>query len=215
VKGSALACRACGTPAPPAARFCALCGTSLESAGAHRSLRTVSALFADICGSSALAERLDAEDFTALVGEAVASMAAIVESFGGTIEHSAGDGLLALFGAPVAHEDDAERAVLAGLALVGDTLSIRVGIETGPVVVGAIGAGRALEFMAMGDSVNTAAGLQAAARPDTVLVGERTRRVVEGLFAWGAPRDFTLKGRAAPVVACEGRARRGRRATPS
>jgi class 3 adenylate cyclase/tetratricopeptide (TPR) repeat protein len=171
-------------------------------------LRTVSALFADICGSSALAERLDAEDFTALVGEAVASMAAVVESFGGTIEHSAGDGMLALFGAPVAHEDDAERAVLAGLALVGGTLAVRVGIETGPVVVGAVGAGRALEFMAMGDSVNTAAGLQAATRPDTVLVGERTRSIVEGLFAWGAAREFTLKGKAAPVVACEARMRR-------
>ena len=208
MKGSALACRACGTPAPPAARYCASCGASLESAGAHRSLRTVSALFADICGSSALAERLDTEDFTALVGEAVASMAAVVENFGGTIEHSAGDGLLALFGAPVAHEDDAERAVLAGLALVGGTLAVRVGIETGPVVVGAVGAGRALEFMAMGDSVNTAAGLQAVARPDTVLVGERTRRIVDGLFAWGAARECTLKGKAAPVVACEVRMRR-------
>ena len=118
-------------------------------AAAEEARRTVTALFADVVGSTPLAETLDPEDFRAVVSEAVSLMATAVEAFGGTVEHVAGDGLLALFGAPRAHEDDAERAVLAGLRLVEDVneraaemalersidpIAVRVGIETGLVV---------------------------------------------------------------------------------
>ena len=197
------------------ARFCSQCGSPLSPRAAEEARRTVTALFADIVGSTPLAERLDPEDFRAVVGEVVLLMATAVEAFGGTVEHMAGDGLLALFGAPQAHEDDAERAVLAGLRLVHDTneraaeiareramepIAVRVGIETGMVVVGPLAR---VELTAMGDSVNTAARLETQARPGTVLVGERTRRLVDGAFDWGERRELTLKGKAWPVVAVE------------
>ena len=149
----------------------------------------VTALFADVVGSTTLAERLDPEDFTSLVGEAVRRMAVAVEAFGGSVSELAGDGLLALFGAPAAHEDDPERAVLAGLRLVGDIegyaaevardwriedFGVRVGIETGLAVLGPLGGGGKIEYAAMGDSINTAARLQAASEAGMVLVG-RTR----------------------------------------
>ncbi|MDX6643078.1 MAG: hypothetical protein QOD76_1040, partial [Solirubrobacteraceae bacterium] len=176
----------------------------------------VSALFADVVGSTALGERLDPEDFTEIVGTAVARMAEAVEEFGGEVSELAGDGLLALFGAPVAHEDDPERAVLAGLRIVeligeyGDEVArqwdiegfaVRVGIETGLAILGPMGGGGKVEYGAMGDSLNTAARLQAAAEAGTVLVGAQTQRLITPLFEWGEPRELTLKGKAETVLA--------------
>jgi class 3 adenylate cyclase len=194
------------------ARFCSQCGSPLSPRAAEEARRTVTALFADIVGSTPLAERLDPEDFRAVVGEVVLLMATAVEAFGGTVEHMAGDGLLALFGAPQAHEDDAERAVLAGLRLVHDTneraaeiareramepIAVRVGIETGMVVVGPLAR---VELTAMGDSVNTAARLETQARPGTVLVGERTRRLVDGAFDWGERPGLSSRWRRSDSV---------------
>jgi class 3 adenylate cyclase/tetratricopeptide (TPR) repeat protein len=223
VKGPAALCPACRAPAAADARFCSQCGSALAAAAAEEARRTVTALFADVVGSTPLAERLDPEDFRTVVGEAVSLMATAVEAFGGTVEHVAGDGLLALFGAPQAHEDDAERAVLAGLRLVDDIsrrdgdiereraidpIAVRVGIETGLVIVGPLAR---VELTAMGDSVNTAARLQAQARPGTVLVGERTRRLVDAAFEWGERREFILKGKAGAVTAVEAVHHRERR----
>ncbi len=178
--------------------------------------RVVSALFADLVGSTALVERLDPEDARDIVGGAIARMIRAVEAFEGTVKDLAGDGLVALFGAPIAHEDDQERAVRAGLAIVDDLgsfgdevsrrwgvegLSVRVGIETGVAVLGPFGAGGRVEYGATGDALNTAARLQAAAVPGTVLVGAGTQRGVEKVFEWGEPHDFDLKGKAEPVVA--------------
>ncbi len=124
--------------------------------------RVVTALSADIVASTALGERLDPEDYRAIIGGAVAQMIAAVEELGGTIEALAGDGLLALFGAPVAHEDDPERAVRAGRRIVQrinsysgelagkrvlEGLDVRVGIETGLVVLGPVGAGQRVDHM--------------------------------------------------------------------
>ena len=162
----------------------------------------MTALFADLVGSTALGERLDPEELKLVVADAIARMIDAIEAFGGTIKDLAGDGVLALFGAPVAHEDDPERAIRAGLRIVDDVASyareveaawsvegfgVRVGIETGLVVVGAIGAGSRVEYAALGDAVNTAARLQARAEPDSVLVGEETRRMAPDLFEWGDP----------------------------
>jgi class 3 adenylate cyclase len=184
----------------------------------------VSAFFSDVVGSTALGERLDPEDFTTVVGDAVRRMATVVEELGGTVVELSGDGLLALFGAPTAHEDDAERAVRAGLRVVEDMsvyadevarehgvedFSVRVGIETGLAVLGRQGAGRKVEYTAMGDALNTAARLQAAAPPGSVLVGERTHRAVEGAFEWGNPVDLRLKGKAEDVRAFPVRRARG------
>ena len=140
----------------------------------------MTALFADLVGSTALGERLDPEELKLVVGDAVARMVRAIEAFGGTVKDLAGDGVLALFGAPTAHEDDAERAVRAGLRIVEDiatfgrevaeawgvdALNVRVGVNTGPVVTGAIGAGDRVEFAAIGDAVNVAARLQSARPP--------------------------------------------------
>ncbi len=178
--------------------------------------RVITALFADIVGSTALGERLDPEEVRIIVGEAIARIASAVESFGGTIKDLAGDGVLALFGAPVAHEDDAERAVRAGLLVMDEVgsyaeevaaawslpgFSVRVGIETGPVVLGPVGGGSRIEYGATGDVVNTAARLQSHAEAGTVLVGGATVRIVEPIFVWGHERALEVKGKAEPVAA--------------
>ena len=183
---------------------------------AREERKVVTALFADVVGSTVLAERLDPEDFTSVVGEAVRRMALAVENFGGAVSELAGDGLLALFGAPVAHEDDPERAVLAGLRIVGhieayaaevvrdweiEDFGVRVGIETGLAVLGPLGGGGKIEYTAMGDSINTAARLQAASEAGMVLVGARTQRLIAATFGWGDARELRLKGKAEPVVA--------------
>src|SRR5256885_9416020 len=131
--------------------------------------RVVTALFADVAGSTALGERMDPEEVRLIVGEAIARIVAAVESFGGTIKDLAGDGVLALFGAPAAHEDDAERALRAALSIVDEVrefareveqsfavtgLAVRAGVDTGPVVVGPVGGGSRVEYGATGDSVN-------------------------------------------------------------
>src|SRR5689334_14905430 len=145
--------------------------------------RPITVLFADIAGSTSIAERLDPEDWTALIGEAFARMNRTIERYDGTIARLMGDGVLAFFGAPTAHEDDPERAVRCGLDMVraidelgdshghvaGGDIRVRVGINTGPVVVGVVGTETANEYTAMGDAVNVAARMQAAARAGSVL----------------------------------------------
>jgi class 3 adenylate cyclase/tetratricopeptide (TPR) repeat protein len=180
--------------------------------------KVVTALSADLVGSTALGESLDPEDAREVIGEAIARIVLSVEEFGGTVKDLAGDGVLALFGAPVAHEDDPERALLAALRIrqqIGDYagdvarerdlhgFGVRVGIESGLVVVGPVGAGQRVEYGAVGDAINTAARLQSAALPATVLVGPATRELTEPIFAWGAERELELKGKAAPVIASE------------
>src|SRR5262245_43273672 len=178
--------------------------------------RVVTAMFADLVGSTALAERLDPEDAKVIVNDAVTRAIAAVEAFGGTVKDLAGDGVLSLFGAPTAHEDDPERAVRAALRVTEEIsayadeverafgvtgFGVRVGVDTGPVVVGSIGAGSRVEYGALGDAVNTAARLQSLAEPGSVLVGEETHRRVAPVFAWSDPSEHELKGKAEPVTA--------------
>ena len=180
--------------------------------------RVVTALFADVVGSTPLGERLDPEELKLVLQEAVTRIIGSVEAFGGTVKDLAGDGVLALFGAPVAHEDDPERAIRAGLRIVEDIahygrevesawgiegFSVRVGINTGLVVVGDVGAGGRVEYTALGDAMNTAARLQAAARPGSVLVGADTQRLAAHAFSWGEPATLQLKGKARPFAAVE------------
>ncbi len=178
----------------------------------------VTVLFADLIGSTALAERTGPDDARLVVGEAVARIVGAVERYGGTVKDLAGDGVLALFGAPVAHEDDAERAlrtaldvtaemrayaleVAAGWGLEG--FGVRVGVNTGEVVLGELGAGSRVEYAAFGDTVNSCARLQALAAPGSVLAAASTRRAAEPLFAWGEPHPYELRGRDEPVEASE------------
>src|SRR5262245_21862703 len=167
---------------------------ALASSTMREERKVVTAVFADLVGSTALGERLDPEEMRLIVGEAVARIVHAVEELGGTVKDLAGDGVLALFGAPITYEDDAERAVHAALRIAstihayGDEVGrgwglegfgVRVGVNTGPVVLGPVGAGSRVEYGAFGDTVNTAARLQAAAVPGTVLVGAETVRLVE------------------------------------
>lgn len=178
--------------------------------------RVVTALFADLVGSTALVERLDPEEARLIVGEAIARTVRIVESYGGTVKDLAGDGVLALFGAPVAHEDDPERALRAALEIASavsdygddvrrgwgvENFAVRLAVETGEVVVGAIGGGGRIEYGATGDAVNVAARLQAFAEPGSVLVGPNARRLTGARFDWGPETGFALKGKTEPVLA--------------
>ncbi len=168
-------------------------------------------------GSTQLGETLEAEEFKVVVDEAVSRMITAVTRYGGTVVNVAGDGILALFGVPTVHEDDAERAVRAGMELVADVAdygdeiaqawsvaapSAHVGIHTGPAIVGSMGGGQ-VELTAMGDTINTAARLESAAAAGTVLVGASTRRSLESLFEFGAVHSFELKGKRDAVEASE------------
>ena len=179
--------------------------------------RPLTVLFADIVGSTAIAERMDPEDWTAIVSQAFARMNATVTRYDGTIARLMGDGMLAFFGAPVAHEDDPVRAVRCGLdmARAVDELSaelsakepidlkVRVGINTGPVVVGVVGTESANEYTAMGDAVNVAARMQALARPGTVLVSGATHRFITALVESVDVGALDLKGKTNAVQAYE------------
>lgn len=179
--------------------------------------RPITVLFADIAGSTSIAERLDPEDWTALVSAAFTRMNRTIEHYDGTIARLMGDGVLAFFGAPVAHEDDPERAVRCGLDMVraidelgvaqgvpsaGD-LRVRVGINTGPVVVGVVGTDTAHEYTAMGDAVNVAARMQSMARAGSVLITAATHRFVSPLVESVDVGLLELKGKTDAVQAYE------------
>ncbi len=210
----AAACAACGSPNPPAARFCGECGGPLagRAAPAHSAAhapavaerRVVSVLFADLVGFTTLAENRDAEEVRDLLSRYFDLARGVVERHGGTIEKFIGDAVMAVWGAPTSHEDDAERAVRAALEIVGGVRGLgpavhaRVGVVTGEaaVTIGAIGEG-----MVAGDMVNTASRLQGAAPPDVVLVGETTMHAASRAIAFAEAGDQLLKGKAAPVPA--------------
>ena len=171
-------------------------------------------MFCDLVGSSALSARLDPEDLRAVIGAYLACIAEIITQNEGVIARYMGDGVLAYFGFPQAHEDDAEQAILAGLALVdavanlktdiGTALQVRVGIATGTVVVGDLtGEGAAKEQAVIGETPNLAARLQALAMPGTVLISESTRRLTEGHFEYRNVGPVMLKGWAEPLPAWE------------
>lgn len=208
-------CPQCNAELPPAARFCPQCGHAL-GAPSMEGRKRVTALFFDVVGSTALGERFDPEDLQAVVGTGVRRALEISRGMGGTPRAPSGDGGMVLFGAPVAREDDAERAILAGLEIVESIAAysleveegweitgfgVRVGIETGLVAFAAEQEAEAALAHAMGDALNTAARLESAAAPGSVLVGPRTYRLVADRFFWDEPEPLRLKGKAAAVDA--------------
>ena len=198
-------CAACGATAGDGARFCAGCGRSLQAVDDER--RVVTVLFADLVGFTALSERLDPERVKNLVDRCFERLAVDITAFGGQVDKIVGDALVALFGAPTAHEDDAERAVRAALRMqdtlleeaveMGQVLQIRVGVNTGEVLVGAMRA--AGSVTAMGDVVNTASRLQTSAEPGEVLVGPATHAATSHTIAYEARGLLAAKGREDPV----------------
>jgi class 3 adenylate cyclase len=195
-------CAKCSFENSPQARFCSQCAASLGPAVNERDepqtsstiygeRRHLTILFCDLIGSVTLASQQDPEEWRATVASYQCAAAEAITRFGGEVVRYMGDGIIAFFGYPVAHDNDAERAVRAGLAILDGVatlneshpsrpkLSVRIGIDSGSVVVGT-GAGQAVD--AFGDAANIAARVQAAATPDTVVVTAATHRLISGLF---------------------------------
>lgn len=204
---SALSCPSCGSANAPAQRFCGQCGTALGAgteavAGApvspveERKLATV--LFADVVGFTSLAERTDPEVVARMVDAAFSELASVVAQHGGTVDKYMGDSLMALFGVPAAHDDDAERAVAAALAMrrLGGDLVFAIGVNTGEVMVGAPGGG---DTTVIGDAVNVAARLEKAAAPGEVLCGPLTVELARDKVEFEERRAVVLKGKREPV----------------
>jgi len=202
-------CRACGQDNPEVARFCLACGASLsveEAPGVER--RIVTVIFVDLVGFTARAERLDPEEVQAVLTPYHERVRREIESFGGAVEKFIGDAVMGLFGAPLAHGDDAERAVRAALVvrdavgeLAGGDLQIRIAVNTGEAVV-SLGARPAFgESMVTGDVVNTASRLQAAAPVNGIVVGDETYRETRGVIEYEATEPVLAKGKEHPVEA--------------
>ncbi|MBB6628713.1 AAA family ATPase [Nocardioides sp. KIGAM211] len=205
-------CARCGTPLTAGARFCASCGTPVAAPVERETRRTVTLLFTDVTGSTALGEQLDPEAYRGVMGRYFDAARTAVERHGGTVEKFVGDAVLAVFGVPEVHEDDALRAVRAAAELnaavaalserlaeeIGVRLVIRTGVNTGSVVTGAARAGGSF---ATGDAVNTAARLEQAAAPGEILLGAGTHALVRDAVDAVAVDPVTAKGKAEPVPA--------------
>lgn len=241
---AAVACPRCRAPLAPSARFCSVCGHAVDAwapdarAGgvdalrrlmpeqyveqllaakgrASRERRIVTVLFSDVSGSTALGEHLDPEDVLTVMNGAFELLIRPIYKYEGTLARLMGDAILAFFGAPIAHEDDAVRACRAALEIVDgarayaeqlrrerriEDFNVRVGINTGLVVVGEVGADMRVEYTAMGDAVNLAARMENAAAPGTVLVSGDTRALVAHAFDTEHVATIEVKGRVQPVT---------------
>ena len=204
-------CPACGHENQAGAKFCSECAAPMvETAGLAREERkVVTVLFADLVGFTSRSEQLDPEDVRAFLSPYYARLRRELERFGGTVEKFIGDAVMALFGAPVAHEDDPERAVRAALAIRDwvveqeADLQLRIAVNTGEALV-ALGAHASQgEGMASGDVVNTTARLQTAAPVNGILVGETTYRATAEVITYRAAEPVSAKGKALPVPAWE------------
>jgi len=204
-------CAACGIENPAEARFCNGCGAALEVAAAPlaETRKTVTVLFCDLVGSTAMGEQLDPETMRSLLGRSFDTVSAIVESHGGVVEKFIGDAAMAVFGIPRVHEDDALRAVRAAAEIRdalgtasgvggGATVAWRTGIATGEVVAGDAAAGHRL---VTGDAVNVAARLQQTAQPGEILITAETQSLVRDAVRVEALGEVTVKGRLAPIEA--------------
>ena len=210
-------CSACGFENPSVAKFCGQCGTSLERAALDVLAKPIGALsgerrhltvmFCDLAGSTEIASHLDPEEWRAVIEDYHHAAAQVVVRYGGSVAQYLGDGVLAYFGYPEAHDNDAERAVRAGLAILEAIapsnqrssqarLAARVGIDSGAVVVGT---GSQKEAAVFGDTPNIAARVQALALPNTLLITDAVHRLVSGLFVVEKRGAQTLKGIERPV----------------
>jgi len=230
-------CSGCGFEAPPDFAFCPKCGSRLAVTSTGRPVfrpaqapspapgtappgeaeadrRPVTVLFADLSGFTALSERLDPEDIRALQTDLFEEMSGAIARFDGFVEKFVGDAVMGVFGAPVAHEDDPERALRAALAMlervaalserwahrVGAPLDLHIGVNTGPVVAGHIGSDPGAAYAVTGDAVNTASRLQNKAGPGQILVSQSTYLLTRHAFGFEPLGEVPLKGKAEPVA---------------
>jgi class 3 adenylate cyclase/tetratricopeptide (TPR) repeat protein len=236
-------CPRCGMLSPGGTKFCPECGAPVTSQPAAQSAplqpttstpalaadrphtplgaavpraerRQLTVLFCDVVGSTELSEALDPEELRGVINAYHEASAAVIARFDGHVAQYLGDGLLVYFGFPTAHEDDAQRAVRAGLGTLeairrvnpdlererGVRLAVRIGVHTGPVVIGRIGAGDRLEELALGETPNLAARLQSVAQPDTLVISQTTHRLTIGYFNTRDLGPHLLKGVAQPLL---------------
>src|SRR5688572_5453198 len=209
----ALVCPVCETENALSNKFCGSCGAELVQPQVVEEVeerRVVTVLFADLVGFTSRAEQLDPEDVRAILSRYYGQLRSDLEAHGGFVEKFIGDAVMAVFGAPVAHGDDPERAVRAALAIresvrqVGEAgeeldLRVRIGINTGEAIV-TLGRGTSRGVgMVAGDIVNTASRLQTAAPPNGILVGQETYRATNGRISYEEVEPLVVKGKQAPV----------------
>jgi adenylate cyclase len=220
-----MTCSGCGFEASADFAFCPKCGGRLAAAPApppppplptaapESDRRPVTVLFADLVGFTALSEGLDAEDVRAIQADLFREMSASIERYEGFVEKFVGDAVMAVFGAPLAHEDDPERGLRAALLMrervgalnrrwerrVGRPLALHIGVNTGPVVAGRIGATTDAAYAVTGDTVNTASRLQSAAPSGEILIGDATYQLTHHAFAFAPREEVPLKGKSEPV----------------
>jgi class 3 adenylate cyclase len=209
-----VACGSCGTGLRENARFCGACGSPLLAAVDAAEYKQVTVLFADVVGSMDIAAALDMERLREIMTELVNRCAAVVQRNGGTVDKFTGDGIMALFGAPIALEDHALRACLAALEVQheagrlaadverrdGTALQLRVGLNSGQVITGEIGSG-SLGYTAVGEQVGLAQRMESVAAPGGVMLSESTARLVEHAAVLGEPELVRIKGADEPVLA--------------
>ena len=220
----AISCPSCGSENLPENSFCGRCAAPLDPAQQDRpknttsmpsgELKRVSMLFCDLVDSTRMAERLGPEKMHELIRWFIDTALAAVNRYEGTVPQFSGDGFLALFGAPMAHEDHAQRALLAALAIreavtgggsgaerAWPKLEIRIGIHTGLVVFGQVGVDLRMDPTAIGDAANVAARLKTAAEPGTILISEETYRLAQAYAQVERRGPLSLKGKRMPVEA--------------
>ncbi|MFI5393184.1 MAG: AAA family ATPase, partial [Myxococcota bacterium] len=205
--GTALAqvCPSCGAAAPARARFCSECGSQLgaDNAGPLEERRWLSILFADLAGFTQRSDQADPEDVRGILVPFHALAKDEIERFGGTLDKFIGDAAMGVFGAPVAHEDDAERAVRAALSIcervTARGMPVRIAVNTGEALV-TFGEGPQVGERVAGDVVNTASRLQGHAPEGEVVVGETTHRATRGVIAYRELPAVTVKGKAEPLA---------------
>jgi len=216
-----IVCSHCAFENPAGFRFCGACGFPLSSAPAERDesggeaeRRQITVLFCDLVGSTSLSEQLDPEDLRDVVRSYQETCAGVIGRYDGYIAQYLGDGVLVYFGYPHAHEDDARRAVRGALEIlekigelaarlrgqIGHDIQVRIGIDSGLVVIGNVGATGRHEQLAVGETVNIAARVQTLAGPGTVLITEATRRLVSGYFEGEKLGEMSLKGISVPIT---------------
>jgi class 3 adenylate cyclase len=209
-----LFCGSCGAQSSPTAKFCGECGTALAPATRSAEYKQVTVLFADVVHSMDIAAAVGAERLREIMAELVNCASSVVQGYGGTVVQFTGDGLMAVFGAPVALEDHAVRACLAALGVQeeakrlavdarerdGVDLQLRVGLNSGQVIAGEIGSG-ALGYTAIGEQVGMAQRMESVAPPGGVMLSASTARLVDSSSALGEAELVQIKGADEPVPA--------------